>query len=91
MSYAAKLVMHLNYGRKGSSIVRELIDFPGVVVTDNYGKNPQKHERIIRYMEVIYPNLDAAVAAWREKNGTGKINSNNSSSAVREQNGAEPR
>lgn len=65
MSYAVKLLMHLNYGSKGSAMVRELIDFPGVTITDEYDKKNRKSTRTIVLHDIEYKTLDAAISEWK--------------------------
>lgn len=66
MSYAAKLVMHLNFGSKGSARQSELTEYPGVFVTDNYDKKARKATRGIFYNKEEFETLDSAVAKWKE-------------------------
>ncbi len=70
MSYAATLIMHMNFGPKGSRISRELTDFPGVMVFDDWDKKAKKTTRTILFNDAEFKTLDSAVAAWKEKNGT---------------------
>lgn len=64
MSYKATLVMHMNFGPKGSIRTSELDDFPGVIISDNWDKKKRKTTRTIVFQEKEYDKISDAVDAW---------------------------
>ncbi len=68
MSYSAKLVLHLNQGADGSTMVRELVDYPGVQISDTFLKKQKKTIRTIVYKNTQFKTLDSAVKEWKTLN-----------------------
>lgn len=60
--------MHLNQGSNGSTLIKELTDFPGIFVTDVHLKKQRRTKRTIEFDGVKYGSLDAAVEAWKRVN-----------------------
>jgi len=63
--YKARMKMHLNRGANGSTIISELVDYPGVTVADHYDKKQRKTTRVIVYNDTEFKTLDEAVKAWK--------------------------
>lgn len=67
MSYAAKLIMHAKT-TDGSILMKELVDFPGVLIADV--RSGKQFERNIVFEEMDFKTIADAVTAWRGKNGS---------------------
>lgn len=67
MSWKATLVMHMNFGPKGSIRTSELDDFPGVIISDNWDKKKRKTTRTIVFEEQEYPKIEDAIEACKKK------------------------
>jgi hypothetical protein len=69
VGYGAKLIMHLSLAKGGSQFVRELVDHPGIMVTDFRETRDHKFERRITYNGNTYETFDEAVNIWKFKQG----------------------
>lgn len=66
MNYRSKLIMHMNFGPKGSTMVHELVDHPGVQISDFWNKKTRKNERSIIYKNLEYKTIAEAVEAHKK-------------------------
>jgi hypothetical protein len=68
-SYRSKLLLHLNQGSEGSTMQSELLDYPGIVVTDFWNKKKRKTHRTITFMGKDFPTLVTAIEQWNLTKG----------------------
>ena len=64
MSYESKLIMHASLTQGGSLYIRELTDYPGIVISDNREKRGYPIERNILFQDKEYKTLKEAIEAW---------------------------
>lgn len=73
-SYKSRLLLHLNQGSAGSVMQSELLDYPGISITDHWDKKKKKTHRTISYQGKEFPNISTAIEHWN-CNTTNNINS----------------
>ena len=76
MSFAVKLNMHLKLGSGGSVYVRELTDYPGIIVTDVRPTAKDKVQRVIEWSGREYKTIAEAVEDYKEKQNENQTSQN---------------
>lgn len=67
--YKTKLVMHGKLEKGGSIFIYELVDFPGIQISDIRENRIAKVDRTIAYGEEEFSKISEAVEAWKSSGG----------------------
>lgn len=66
MSWGAKAIMFLDFA-DGSARISELVDCPGVEITDRYFNKENKTKRTITFNGKEFDKIEDVVLAWEVK------------------------
>lgn len=60
-----KLLMHASMARGGYLYVREVVEYPGIVVTTTRETREKPVVQVVTFRDTDFPTLRAAIDAWR--------------------------